>query len=382
MNYRKGLEGLKEKAQASMMRRVEEKRRKVEEYERRLKEREEELSFEVIEGLLEGGEAEKMIERILRDKVRLELERELRRLGEESENLNVKDLEEGLRDYVEEGLIELENDRIRITPKGAKRLAREVLSRILKKLRIGEGGTHEVEEVGFGADLSTSSRKIELGDDYNRIDLERTLLSSLEREGRISLELDDFHVYEEIKEVRMCCGLIIDESGSMSGDKLDAAIDAALALSELMRKDPKDKLKVYLFSNTVREVPEHEIVNVSFAHGSTDIRGALYAFRKAVMNDRSEKQAYLITDTEPNTEDGRYVGFKDAIKGVLREAIYYREAGITLNIIMLDSSPHLKELASMIARKNLGRVFFTSPTRLGELVIEDYLRAKKGLSFW
>lgn len=382
MNHRKGLEGLRERAEASMMRRLEEKRRRLEEYERRLKEREEELSFEVMEGLVKGNQIEKMMERILRDRMRLELERELRRLGEETEDLSVKDLEEGLKEFVEEGLIELENERIRITPKGAKRLAREVLSRIMKNLRIGEGGVHEVEEVGFGADLSTSSRKIELGDDYNRIDLERTLLSSLEREGRIHLRLDDFHVYEEKKEVRMCCGLIIDESGSMSGDKLDAAIDAALALSELIKRDPKDKLKVYLFSNTVREVPQHEIVNVSFAHGSTDIRGALYAFRKAIINERGEKQAYIITDTEPNTEDGRYVGFKDAIRGVLREAVYYREAGITLNIIMLDSSPHLKELASMIARKNLGRVFFTSPTRLGELVVEDYLRTKKGAFFW
>jgi len=49
---------------------------------------------------------------------------------------------------------------------------------------------------------------------------------------------------------------------------------------------------------------------------------------------------------------------------------------ITLNLIMLDDTKHLKELAHMIAKRNLGKVVFTDPKNLGEAIIEDYLTYK------
>jgi len=184
-------------------------------------------------------------------------------------------------------------------------------------------------------------------------------------------------IYDEMHENKMCAGLIIDESGSMQGDKINAAIVTALALAELIRREPKDLLKVYLFSSEVREIPYCDIVNASHCGQTTDIRAALRAFRKRVLNKKGDKQAYLITDAEANTEDGRFVGFREATLGVVREVLHYRQAGITLNIIMLDQSPRLKEVASILAKRNLGRVIFTSPPRLGEVVIEDYLASKK-----
>ncbi len=62
--------------------------------------------------------------------------------------------------------------------------------------------------------------------------------------------------------------------------------------------------------------------------------------------------------------------------GVINEALRYRQEGVGLNIIMLDENMKLRNLASTMARKNLGRVFFTSPDRLGQVVVEDYLRAR------
>jgi uncharacterized protein with von Willebrand factor type A (vWA) domain len=163
-----------------------------------------------------------------------------------------------------------------------------------------------------------------------------------------------------------------------SGNKLEAAMESALAFSELIRREPKDSLKIFLFSDTVKEVPFWTIVNEVLSGDSTDIRAALRTFRETVRSEKGDRQAYLITDTDPNTEDGRYVGFDRAVAGVTEEAWRYRQEGIGLNIIMLDDTPRLKELASTLARKNLGRVFFTSPIRLGEVVVEDYFKTKKG----
>ena len=132
-------------------------------------------------------------------------------------------------------------------------------------------------------------------------------------------------------------------------------------------------MRLFLFSSRVREMACWDMLNVTFSGGTTDIRSALKRFRTAVAGERAEKQVYLITDTEPNCEDGKYVGFEKATLGVLQEALIYQREGITLNIIMLDSTPHLREFASVLAKRNLGRVFFAEPKDLGKVVIEDYL---------
>ncbi len=224
-------------------------------------------------------------------------------------------------------------------------------------------------------------RRHEYGDEFFKIDMERTLLSALEagkmRAGRIEFDQEDLWVKETVIDTRLCVGLVVDESGSMSGDKIHAAMDISLALSELMKRNAHDRMRLFLFSNHVREMACWDMLNVTFSGGTTDIRGALRRFRSAVAGERAEKQVYLITDTEPNSEDGKYVGFEKATLGVLQEAIIYQREGITLNIIMLDSTPHLREFASVLAKRNLGRVFFAEPKELGKVVIEDYLKTRK-----
>ena len=382
IRYKKS--SLRERVSQYAKERLEEKRKKQAEYEEKLKQYEEELASQIMDRILRGEEVDEVAEALIRDKTRKELEEQIRELEWQPEGLTCQDLEESLREYIEQGDIDLKEGKIKVTPKGARKLAKDVLNRILENLTKKEMGPRTIEEIGYGSELWVNSRKYEPGDEYDKIDFESTFLNTLKRnisEGRrgnkLSLEVRDFQIYEEIHQTKMCSGLIIDESGSMSGNKLNAAIDTALALSELTRREPKDSLKVYLFSSRVREIPYYDILNTSFSGGTTDIRAAMRKFRKAVSVEKGDKQAYLITDTEPNTENGAYVGFERAMAGVIQESLYYRQAGITLNIIMLDESQHLKKLASILAKKNLGRVFFTSPLKLGEVIIEDYLTSKR-----
>jgi len=314
------------------------------------------------------------------DERRQQMEQEIRRLGYELDSLRSEDLERALQPYIQQGYLKMEKGQVTITPRGAKKLANDILGRILSSLMKKEIGPHAVEEKGYGSQLSMSSRRYELGDEYNKIDFEKTLLNALERnprEGKMSLKVEDFQVYEEIHETKICAGLAIDNSGSMRGGKVNAARDAGLALSELIRREPKAKLKVYLFSDRVREIPYYDISNAGCSGGNTDMRSAMQVVRKAMITEKGNKQVYLVTDTEPNTERGAYIGFNEAVGGVLEEALRFRQDGITLNVIMLDQNPLLKEFASMLAKRNLGRVFFTSPHALGEVVVEDYLATKR-----
>lgn len=359
--------------------RIQEERERLEGYERELKEVGENASYEVVDSILQGRGMAKIVERMLGDEVRKGLEEKARFLRYKTHDVREEDIRQALEEYERQGYIEIQEGKVKITLKGVRRLASNALGRILQSLGRKELGSHPIEATGFGSWLSVHTRAYETGDDYSLVNIERTAINALERSGLLELERGDFVVHEEVHESRLCAGLIIDESGSMrSRYKLEAALETALALSELIRREPKDSLKVFVFSERVKEVPPWAIVNEVLGGGFTNIRGAMRAFLEAVRAEKGDKQAYLITDTEPNTKDGRYVGFERAIVGVMDEALYYRKHNIGLNIIMLDETPHLKQLASAMARKSLGRVFFTTPLRLGQVIVEDYLRTKKG----
>jgi uncharacterized protein with von Willebrand factor type A (vWA) domain len=45
---------------------------------------------------------------------------------------------------------------------------------------------------------------------------------------------------------------------------------------------------------------------------------------------------------------------------------------------MLDEEPALVRFVEELARRNGGRVFSPRPERLGEYVVSDYLRARRG----
>ena len=375
------MKGLQEKAWDYAQRRMEEAATGLEGKKEKLREMKEGFAHRLLEQLEGGKDIDGLMDEYLSDQARRDLEEELSMMSGLDEGIQSEDIKSGLQEYVEKNLIEIDGDGIRITPKGCNRLAKYVLKKIWDNLSGIHTGINPTREEGFGVSHGFSNRQYEHGDEFDRIDMESTLMRAMERprggEGRIEFDEEDIRVRETHVDTKLCVGLIVDESGSMSGDKIHAAMDISAALSELMSRNSRDKLKLFLFSNQVREVPYWDVMNVNFAGGTTDIKSALKRFRTSVAHESADKQVYLITDTEPNSEEGRYVGFEKAALGVIKEAQAYQREGITLNIIMLDNTPHLREFATLLARRNLGRVFFAEPKELGRVIVEDYLRAKK-----
>jgi len=310
------------------------------------------------------------------------LEQEIEELGKEAPRLTRQDLEEALGDLERRGLIDPRGATVRLTSKGAQALGRGFLGRILTNLARRGLGPHRVEEAGHGPWPSPTLRPYEAGDPYDRVNIERSLLATLERGSPLSgLRAGDFRVHEPRHSTEAHFGVLVDQSASMrEKGKLEAAVETALALSELMRlRFPEDRLRVYAFSEEVREMEPWRLPGIAVPMKFIDIRAALRAFRKAVAQEAGNRQAHLITDSAPNFEDGEFVGFTAALKGVLEEARLYRVRGMVLNIIMLDRDPELREMAKRVARENLGRVFFADPGDLEEAVVEDYLASKRDL---
>ncbi len=355
--------------------RLKQSEEQLEEFETELMQAEEDMSFHAMDELLAGKSVDAVAASILSDDHRQELIEEVRELKWQPEELTEQDIRAVLEQYERDGLIEIRVGKVRITSKGARRLATRALERILLNIRSKDIGSHLTEVTGFGSMLSLYTRPYEVGDDYSVIDIEATFLNSVKRRASLEFEVPDIEVHDEIHESKLTAGLLIDKSSSMkNGGKLTAASETALALSALIGHDPKEKLRVFVFAETVKEIPAWNIANELGGGGATDIRAAMRAYRQTIRGETGEKQAYLITDTEPNTEDGRYVGFDKAMQGLVQEALLYRRDGIGINIIMLDENPKLKYLAATMAEKNVGRVFFASPKELGRVIVKDYLR--------
>ncbi len=307
------------------------------------------------------------------------LEEEIRRLGREPQMVSSDDYEETVRDLEEQGLIKKSRGGLTLTSKGARVMGQSLLNRILLSLERKDLGPHKIEDVGQGAWTGSTIRPYEPSDPYHRISIERTLLSTLERGVSVrEFAAEDFMVHEPMHSTELHLGVLVDQSASMrKRGKLEAAVETALALSELMRlRYPEDRLRVFAFSEEVREVKPWMLPTFTVPMKFTDIRAALRAFRVRVVHEPGNKQCHLITDSAPNYLDGEFVGFHRAMEAVIEEARLYRMYGLVLNVVMLDDDPQLRQMAQRVARENQGRIAYVDPENLGEATVEDYLLLK------
>jgi len=236
---------------------------KLQQCENELKQLEENAAYDAMDKIMQGKEIDEITEWILADEARRNLEEKISALKWKPQDMSEDDVRQALQEYERQGYIEIHEGSVKITSKGAKKLASSALQRILQSLGRKELGAHYIEEMGFGSEVSAYTRHYEAGDDYSLVNIERTALNALERSGRLKLEPDDFEIYKEVHQSRLCAGLIIDKSGSMrSNHKLEAAIDTALALSELIAMEPEDSLRVFVFSERVEEIPSWALRSV------------------------------------------------------------------------------------------------------------------------
>src|SRR4030042_2121883 len=168
---------IEEKAKEQLEKRWKEWQEKLESYRQKLKEYEEGLSFQTVEQLLQGEEVAQIAERIRVDNLRWEVEQDINSLRYQPEDIDDIDVEAALEEYQRQGYIDIEEGRVRITLKGARLLARQALRRVLESLAKKDMGAHQVKEIGYGSEVSTYSRRYNLGDEYEHIDIEKTLLN-------------------------------------------------------------------------------------------------------------------------------------------------------------------------------------------------------------
>jgi uncharacterized protein with von Willebrand factor type A (vWA) domain len=334
------------------------------------------------------------------------------------------------RELAEQGYLVREQGELKLTPKAIRRIGAVALRRIFSSLDEGRRGDHDVVGLGLAGEPTGASRPWTFGDE-EPLDVVRTVRNAVLRQGprrpagavddrdppappsatlpvrgptgrgvggfpraraarpAVTLAPDDFEVLETERRTSAAVCLLVDQSYSMLlRETWGMAKATALALHSLVStRYPQDALEIIGFSLLARTVRPAELPDLDAAVGQgTNLHHALVlAGRHLDRHPEAEPVVLVVTDGEPTAHlepDGYplfdYPPDPRTIELTLTEVTRLTRRRATINVFMLDDDPRLVAFVDLIARLNGGRVFAPAPDRLGDYVVSDYLRARRG----
>lgn len=298
-----------------------------------------------------------------------------------------------------QGFLRRRGGALELTPKAVRRLGETALRRVFSQLDAGRRGDHDQADAGQAGEATGASREWQFGDEQP-LDVVRTLGNAVRRgetstagngtgNGRIHLEVGDFEVIETERRSAAAVCLLVDLSYSMVlRGTWGAAKQTALALHSLVTsKYPQDAIQIIGFSNYARLLHPTEMAGLDWdmVQGTNLHHALLIAGRHLDKHPDFEPVVLVVTDGEPTAHlrhDGRslfdYPPSPETLVLTMAEVDKMTRRGATLNVFMLADDRRLVAFVEEVARRNGGRVFAADADRLGEYVVSDYLRVRRG----
>ncbi len=310
-------------------------------------------------------------------------------LGEDAKR-SIDQLEEIARMLEELGYIRRSGDRWELTPRAVRRLADKALREVFGSLAKANVGGHRIAESGQGGEVTGDTRRYEPGETF-RPNLNRSLMNAVFRSGPgtpVRFEMEDFEVDRTEHTVSAATVLLLDQSSSMfNGGRWAAAKKVTMALQSLIQGQfPRDRLFVIGFSDHAEEVNFSELPELQpnmWLQG-TNMHHALMLARRILTKERAgTRQVIMVTDGEPTAhlEDGvpyfNYPPSRRTVQLTLDEVRRCTTAGIVINSFMLERTSYLTQFIDYVSRINRGRAFYTTPDRLGDYVLIDYINNRR-----
>jgi uncharacterized protein with von Willebrand factor type A (vWA) domain len=311
-------------------------------------------------------------------------------LGEEAAE-TLRQLRQFLEILEEAGYIRRRGNTWELTPRGTRKIGQKALGEIYAQLKKDSFGKHAVRERGTGGERADETKRYEFGDPFH-LDIERTLFNSYYREGGPSiparLRPEDFEVYRTEQLTQTATVMMLDLSWSMAlRGSFQAAKKVALALNNLIRSQfTRDSLYIIGFSAYARELKPEQLPYVRWDESvlGTNMHHALILAQSLLAKHKvGTRQIIMISDGEPTAhlEKGRsYFAYPPSpitIRETLKEVKRCTQKGIIINTFMLDRNYYLKEFVNQVAKINKGRVFYTTPDKLGQYILVDYVTSKR-----
>ncbi|HXG35958.1 MAG TPA: VWA domain-containing protein [Dehalococcoidia bacterium] len=310
-------------------------------------------------------------------------------LGDEAFE-TIQQLKEFLKMLEDAGYIRRKEGSWELTPRGIRKIGQKALGEIYAQLKKSAYGKHPTPERGPGGERADDTKKYEFGDPFH-LHLGRTTMNAMLRDGPnvpIRLKEGDFEVYASEQITTTATVMMLDLSWSMAlRGSFQAAKKVALALNNLIRTQfPRDALYILGFSAYARELKAEELPYVRWDESvlGTNMHHALMLAQNLLAkHNNGTRQIIMISDGEPTAhlEHGRsffsYPPSPITIRETLKEVRRCTRKGVTINTFMLDRNYYLKEFVNQIAKINKGRVFYTTPDRLGQYILVDYVNQKR-----
>ncbi|MEU0156245.1 vWA domain-containing protein [Micromonospora fulviviridis] len=321
----------------------------------------------------------------------IDVEAVARTLGRDAAD-DARRLRELERELRRQGWVTRDAEGLTLSPKALRRLAGTALRRVFADLTAGPRGQHDLRSAGAAGEVSGASRQWEYGDEQP-LDVVRTLTRAVRRAGPgvpVQLAVDDFEVMETERRASAAVALCVDLSYSMiSQGRWGPMKQTALALSHLMAtRFPQDALQIIGFGREAMPLTQHELAAVEpDMEQGTNLQHALrLAGRYLRRHPGAEPVVLVVTDGEPTAhldpEDGEayfhWPPLPETIEATIREVDKLTRYGATLNLFMLGDDPGLRRFVDAVARRSKGRMFTPDLDDLGEYVVSDYLRARRG----
>ena len=311
-------------------------------------------------------------------------------LVDEASRRSLEQLQRIAKMLEEAGYVTRRGDRLELTPKGIRRIGQKAMKDVFAQMKRDRLGNHELYLRGAGGDHTGETKTYEFGDNFD-IHLERTVRNALLRDGSgvpIKLTPADFEVHRTEHMTQASTVLLLDQSRSMGlYGSFQSAKKVAMALASLIRSQfPRDRFYIVGFSDYALELKEEELPQVSWNDwvSGTNMHHAFLLSRKLLSKDKTgTRQIIMVTDGEPTTHlegDRAYFSYPPSyrtIQETLKEVKRCTQDGITINTFMLESSSYLIDFVDKMMRINKGRAFYSTPQKLGEYVLVDYVSNRK-----
>jgi uncharacterized protein with von Willebrand factor type A (vWA) domain len=295
------------------------------------------------------------------------------------------------RELQRQGYLQRSGGDLELTPRGLRRLGESALRRIFNKLEATGRGDHDMHDAGAAGDPTGATRSWQFGDEQP-IDVVRTVRNAVLRGGPqrpVKLHVEDFEVVETERRSGAAVALLVDLSYSMAlRGTWAAAKSTALALHSLVStKYPQDAIEIIGFSKYARVLQPSELAGLSWdmVQGTNLQHALMLASRHLGRHPDAEPVVMVVTDGEPTAHllaDGSawfdWPTHPETIAVTMAEVERITRRGATINVFMLDDEPGLVRFVESVAKRNGGRVFSSDADRLGEYVVSDYIRARRG----
>ena len=325
-----------------------------------------------------GGDLERIDSELLRDM-----------LDDEAAD-SLDDLKTLLDALQKAGYVRQTGDKWELTPRGSRMIGQKALGEIYARLRRQGLGNHALPEEGRFGERLEQTKAYEFGDPFH-LHMPRTIRNAVDRDGPktpVSLKHEDFEIYRSELITSTATAMLVDLSWSMAlRGSFQAAKKVALALHNLITsRFPKDSFHIIGFAAYAKELKAHDLPFLQwdeYVLGTNMQHALLLADRLLAKHSVGTKQIIMISDGEPTAhlQDGRayfaYPPTPATYRATFRAVKKCTQSGIAINTFMLDADSHLKAFMDAIARINGGRVFYTSPEKLGEYILVDYVQRKR-----